>query len=172
MSDKFNEFINRVLKHEGGYVNNPKDPGGETHWGITKQTAREYGFKGDMRQLTREQAIGIYKRAFWERYQCEKLPLALSFQFFDAAINHGYGNAARMLQRAVGAADDGVIGAVTLGAVAKFEEQDLLLRFNAERLRFYAKLTAFNTFGRGWIRRVADNLVYASGDNVGVVDAD
>ena len=86
MSDKFNNFINRVLKHEGGYVNNPKDPGGETHWGITKQTAREYGYKGEMCQLTREQAIGIYKKAFWERYQCENYRSRFRFSFLTRQL--------------------------------------------------------------------------------------
>ena len=65
MSDKFNQFIERVLSHEGGYVNHPKDPGGETNWGVTKRTAMANGFNGSMRAMTREQAIGIYRKAFY-----------------------------------------------------------------------------------------------------------
>lgn len=84
--------------------------------------------------MTSEQAIGIYRQAFWERYHADQMPEAVAFQFFDACINHGYGNAARMLQRAAGVPDDGVIGAVSLNAINSLPENDLLLRFNAERL--------------------------------------
>ena len=165
MSDRFTAFIDRVLSHEGGYVNHPKDPGGETNWGITKRTAEANGYTGAMRDMTRAQAVDIYRTAFWQRYQCDKLPESLAYQFLDACINHGYGNAARMLQRAAGVADDGQIGSVTLSAVAKLSENDLLLRFNAERVDFFTRLSTFPTFGRGWMRRVAENLRHAAGDN-------
>lgn len=165
MSDQFTLFINRVLGHEGGYSNHPADKGGETNWGITKTTARANGYTGDMRVLSREQAIEIYRKAFWERYRCNELPESVAFQFFDICINHGYGNGARMLQRAVGVADDGMMGDITLKAIKKLPENDILLRLNAERIRFFTKLTTFNTFGRGWMRRVADNLYHAADDN-------
>lgn len=166
MSDKFNQFISRVLSHEGGYVNHPKDPGGETNWGVTKRTAMANGFTGSMRAMTREQAIGIYRKAFWERYHADKMPEAVAFQFFDACVNHGYGNASRMLQRAAGVPDDGIIGEISLKAINSLPENDLLLRFNAERLVFYTKLGTFASFGKGWIRRVAQNLIHASSDNI------
>lgn len=165
MSDKFTQFINRVLEHEGGYVNHPQDPGGETNHGITKRTARENGYTGSMRTMTRAQAVEIYRKAFWQRYRADQMPEAVAFQFLDACINHGYGNAARMLQRAAGVADDGVIGAVSLAAVNKLPENDLLLRFNAERIVFYTKLSTFTTFGKGWVKRVAQNLIHAADDN-------
>lgn len=98
MSDEFNRFIERVLSHEGGYANHPKDPGGETNWGITKRTAQANGYNGSMRAMTREQAISIYRKAFWERYRADQMPEAVAFQFFDACVNHGYGNAARRRQ--------------------------------------------------------------------------
>ncbi|WP_274571572.1 glycoside hydrolase family 108 protein [Neisseria leonii] len=161
----FERFIDRVLSHEGGYVNHPSDPGGETNWGITKRTAQANGYTGAVRLMTRQQAVEIYRKAFWERYQADKMPAAVAFQFFDACINHGFGNAARMLQRAAGVADDGIVGALTLAAVRAAEVNDLLLRFNAERLSFYTKLSTFPTFGRGWVRRVAENLRHAAGDN-------
>ena len=165
MSDKFNQFIERVLSHEGGYVIHPKDPGGETNWGVTKRTAQANGYTGSMRAMTRAQAIEIYRKAFWQRYHADKMPDSIAFQFFDACINHGYGNAARMLQRAANVPDDGVIGAVSLAAINKLPQDDLLLRFNAERLVFYTKLGTFTSFGKGWVRRVAQNLIHAAGDN-------
>ncbi|XXQ68937.1 glycoside hydrolase family 108 protein [Neisseriaceae bacterium B1] len=160
----FKNFIERVLSHEGGYVNHPRDPGGETNWGITKRTAMANGYTGDMRTMAREQAIEIYRKAFWERYQCDKLPTALAFQYFDACVNHGAKHAAKFLQRACGAAADGVVGEQTLTAVAQQSDRDLTLKFHAERTRFYTNLSTFDTFGKGWMRRQADNLVYAAMD--------
>lgn len=164
MSDQFILFINRVLGHEGGYNNHPADKGGETNWGITIATARANGYTGDMRFLSREQAIEIYRKAFWERYQCDKLPSALAFQYFDACVNHGAAHAAKFLQRACGVIADGVIGEQTLTAVARQSDRDLVLKFNAERTRFYTQLPTFGTFGKGWMRRQADNLIYAAMD--------
>nr|DAS68711.1 MAG TPA: Lysozyme [Caudoviricetes sp.] len=161
----FQQIFDRVIGHEGGYANDPRDTGGETNWGITKRTARENGYLGDMRQMKRVQAFEIYKQAFWQRYQCEHFPSALAFQFFDACVNHGAGNAARMLQRAVGVLDDGVIGKLTLQAVENQSLNDTLMRLVAERLKFYTRLSNFNAFGKGWINRMAGNLVYAAQDN-------
>lgn len=165
MSLTFTQIFNRLIGHEGGYVNDPRDPGGETNWGITKRTAQANGYQGSMRAMTREQAYKIYYSAFWLRYQCDKMPDAVAFQFFDAAVNHGLGNASRMLQRAVNVADDGIIGNMTIAAIKKMAISDVIMRFNAERLEFYCKLSTFATFGKGWVRRVAGNLKYGAIDN-------
>ena len=157
----FDYFIERVLSHEGGYVNDPRDPGQETRWGISKRAYPQV----DIRNLTRAQAVDIYRRDFWQRVRGDELPRGFAFQALDAAVNHGIGNAVRWMQRAAGVADDGVIGPVTLAAVQRAQPADLVLRFNAERLRFYAKLTTFATFGRGWVNRVAGNLEHAAADN-------
>ncbi|WP_431606487.1 glycoside hydrolase family 108 protein [Kingella negevensis] len=164
MQNPFETTIERVLGHEGGYVNNPKDKGGETNWGITIAVARANGYAGDMRVLSREQAIEIYRSAFWQRNQCDELPPALAFQYFDACVNHGGANAAKMLQRACGVVADGVVGKMTLSAVQTQPEKEIALKFNAERLRFYTDIATFSTFGKGWTRRVADNLVYLAMD--------
>ncbi|TDX30771.1 putative peptidoglycan binding protein [Modicisalibacter xianhensis] len=161
----FNTAMDRVLGHEGGYVDHPDDPGGRTNWGITQRTALANGYLGDVRHLTRDQAKEIYRTAFWQRVKADQYDFALAFNLFDAAVNHGIGNAIRMLQRAVGVADDGIVGPVTLGAINAMCVDDALLRFNAERLRFYTKLSTFGTFGRGWVNRVAGNLDYAAQDN-------
>lgn len=164
MSEKFKQFMNRVLSHEGGYSNHPADKGGETNWGITHRTARANGYHGSMRDMTRDQAIAIYHSAFWLRYRCEEMPDALAFQFFDACINHGFGNAARILQRALGVADDGIIGNITMSSIHNQSESEILLKFNAKRLQFYTQLSTFGTFGKGWVRRIAENLIHASQD--------
>ena len=118
-----------------------------------------------MRAMTREQAYKVYYSAVWLRYQCDKMPEAVAYQFFDAAVNHGLGNASRMLQRAVNVADDGIIGNMTIAAIKKMAISDVIMRLNAERLEFYCKLSTFATFGKGWVRRVAGNLKYGAIDN-------
>lgn len=160
----FDTAFDRLIGHEGGYVNHPNDPGGETNWGITLRTAREAGYSGAMRELTREEARAIYRVAYWNRAKADQYDPAIAFQLFDAAVNHGIGQAIRFLQRAVNVADDGAVGPVTLAAVHAMPVTDVLSRFNAERLEFYTKLTTWPTFGKGWARRVAGNLRYAAED--------
>lgn len=160
----FDLAFERLIGHEGGYVNHPDDPGGETNWGITARTAREQGYSGHMRDMTREQAREIYRSAYWERAKADKYDGAIGYQLFDAAVNHGIGTAIRFLQRAVYVADDGVVGPHTLRAIKATGVTDVLARFNAERLEFYTKLSTWNTFGKGWARRVAGNLRYQAED--------
>jgi lysozyme family protein len=160
----FDEAFERLIKHEGGYVNHPNDPGGETNWGITLRTAREAGYTGTMRALTRTQAKEIYRTAYWGRARAEQYDPAIGFQVFDAAVNHGIGNAVRFLQRAAGVADDGAVGPLTVAAIRAMTVTDVLARFQAERLEFYIKLSTWPAFGKGWVQRVAGNLRYAAVD--------
>lgn len=165
MSLSFQQIFDRLIGHEGGYVNDPQDPGGETNWGITKRTAMANGYTGNMKTMTRQQAYEIYRRAFWLRYNCEQMPDAVAYQFFDAAVNHGFGNASRMLQRAVGVLDDGIIGKYSLEAINRNPISDTLMVLNGERLNFYTRLKNFDRFGKGWVNRVAQNLKYGAQDN-------
>lgn len=160
----FDQAFERLIGHEGGYVNHPADPGGETNWGITLRTARAEGYTGPIRSMTRQQAKEIYRSAYWGRARADQYDGAIGYQLFDAAVNHGIGNAVRFLQRAVGVADDGAIGPVTVAAIKRMSVTDVLAKFNAERLDFYTKLTTWPTFGKGWTRRVAGNLRYAEVD--------
>lgn len=163
--DMFGKLVERVLQHEGGFIDHPSDPGGATNFGITESVARANGYRGHMRNLPRETAIAIYRKGYWDAVNGDHLPPAVAFQVFDAAVNHGVGNAARWIQRAAGVADDGKLGPISMTAIAKASPADLVLRFNAIRLEFYASLSTFATFGKGWTRRVAGNLRLASEDN-------
>jgi lysozyme family protein len=156
----FDALIDRVLSHEGGYVNDPRDPGGETKFGISKRAYPQL----DIKNLTRAQAIEVYRRDYWARMRGDDLPPGVAFQVFDSAVNHGIGQAIRWLQRAAGVADDGVVGPVTIAAVKRLDPADVVLAFNAERLEFYTKLSTWQAFGAGWARRVAANLRHAAGD--------
>jgi lysozyme family protein len=160
----FDVAFDRVMGHEGGYVDNPRDPGGETMWGVTARVARANGYTGLMKDLPRDVAKTIARNAYWDRVQADQYDSAIAFQVFDAAYNHGIETAARMLQRAVGVADDGDIGPRTLMAVRAMSVTDVICRFNAERLEFYTKLSTFDSFGKGWVRRIAGNLRYEAED--------
>lgn len=156
--------IERVLGHEGGYTNNPKDPGGETNWGITIAVARGNGYTGPMKSMPRETAVAIYKKLYWDTIKGDQLPSAIAFQVFDAGVNHGVSRASAWLQQCVGTAQDGKIGPATLAAVTRRSDAQLVFAFLAIRTQFYTDLSTFSTFGKGWTRRIAGNLVYASQD--------
>lgn len=157
----FDHAFDRVLGHEGGYVSHPADPGGETKWGISKRSYPHL----DILTLTRDDAKVIYRRDFWNRMKADHLPDGVAFQLFDFAVNSGIETAVRHLQRAVGVADDGIWGPVSQAAANRFTESDLILRLNAERLDFMTRLTTWQTFGRGWARRIARNLRYGAEDS-------
>jgi len=155
----FDTAFDRLLGHEGGYVNHPKDPGGETNWGISKRSYPNV----DIKNLTREQAAQIYLRDFWQ--PLGDAPAAVKFQAFDFAVNSGIQTAIRKLQAAIGVADDGHWGAISAAKLASMEVNDVLLRYMAQRLRFWVKCSAWPTMGAGWVNRAALNLEYASKDN-------
>ncbi len=168
----YDDAFARVIGHEGKFQNDPKDRGNWTTGVIGKGelkgtkfgvSAMSYPFL-DIRNLTLDEAKAIYRRDFWLRVDGDKLHDALAYQLFDAAINHGIGNAIRMLQRAVGVADDGGMGPITHAAVKARGTDDTLKLFNAERIEFFTKISTFDRFGRGWMRRVAQNLRYAADD--------
>lgn len=158
---EFKDAIERVLSHEGGYVNNPKDPGGETNWGIAKRSYPTV----DIKNLTRESAIEIYRRDFWAPVASYVSDSALVFQMLDSAINHGMGNATRFLQRALGLADDGHFGPLSIAALSAADIKDVHLLFMAERFEFCTKLSTFSEFGKGWVRRGAQDLRFIAKDN-------
>ena len=161
MSD-FDKAFELLIGNEGGYVNNPKDPGGETNWGITKAVAVANGYAGDMRTMPKETAKGIYKKMYWDKLQCDQLGFVVAFQLFDAGVNHGNSQAVKFLQRALSVVDDGVIGAKTIAATNSLDDLQIVMLFNAERIEFYSSLKTFSTFGKGWVRRVASNLKLAT----------
>lgn len=157
----FDTAFDRLMGHEGGYVNNPADPGGETNWGISKRSYPDV----DIKNLTRDQAKSIYRRDFWDRGQMEQFDPAIAYQTFDFAVNSGIETAIRKLQAAAGVADDGHIGPVTVAAIKNRGVNDMLMLLTAERIDYQAKLKNGDTFWRGWMRRNAENLRYAATDN-------
>lgn len=157
----FNIAFDRLIGHEGGYVNDPNDPGGETKWGISKRSYPEL----DIKNLTREDAKRIYYADFWNQINADALPDGAAFQLFDFAVNSGIETAVRYLQRALDVADDGYFGPISMTAVANTSESDLIMRLSAERLDFMTKLKNWPHHGKGWARRIAQNLRYGAVDS-------
>jgi lysozyme family protein len=156
----FDEVFDRLIGHEGGYVNHKDDPGGETNWGISKRSYPAI----DIAKLTRDEAKEIYRRDFWQRARMTEYDPAIAYQVFDIGVNSGIETAVRLLQRAVGVADDGHLGPVTLAKIAAMSRTDVISRLIAERLDFWTKLSTWPTFGKGWARRAANTLREAAAD--------
>ena len=173
MTDQFPIFIDRLLSHEGGFTDDRRDPGnwtgGKVGVGLLKGT--KFGIAAntyptlDIKNLTRDAAIKIYRRDFWDRARCDRLPAAVAFQLLDGAVNSGIAQASRWLQRAAFVADDGMIGAVSLAAIKAADPNDLVYRFNADRIEFMTRLKNWPVHGAGWMRRIAHNLRFAAQDN-------
>lgn len=156
MSDRFKQIIEFTLKNEGGYVFDPQDSGGETKYGISKRSYPHV----DIKHLTQLQAVAIYKRDFWDKYPFDKIEdFEVCAKLFDMAVNMGFVQAAKLLQRCLGVADDGIIGTKTLQAINDANAQDLLSAYKAKLREFYALLVTKNPknerFFNGWIRRVS-----------------
>lgn len=157
----FDRAMDKLLAHEGGYSDHAADPGGKTRYGITEAVARRHGYLGAMRELPIELARTIYRVDYWDAVQAEYMPDAVRFDLFDAAVNSGVRQAVKWLQLAAKAEPDGIIGPKTLLAVRMADPQLLAKRFNGARLRFMTSLPTWQHFGKGWARRIADNLIGA-----------
>lgn len=144
----FGRAFELLIGHEGGYVNHPSDPGGETKFGISKRSHPDL----DIAALTLADAKAIYKRDYWDRVRGDALPPALAFLVFDAAVNNGVGRAIRWLQAAARVTVDGKIGPATLVAA---EAPVVAERFHMLRVEFMTDLDGWKHFGRGWARRLA-----------------
>ena len=156
--ENYDKCLELILHHEGGYVNHPKDPGGETNLGVTKRVYEEWGGTKDMVDLTVEDVAPIYEKNYWGRTKCDDLPSGLDLCVFDFAVNAGPGRAAKYLQSMIGTTVDGGIGPNTLKAVYNYVEevglQGMIEEYQSGRISYYEQLSTFETFGRGWTRRV------------------
>ena len=154
----FDEAFHHLLGHEGGYVNHPDDPGGETNWGVTKVVARQHGYEGLIKDMPVEVAKAVYRKSYWDAVQADNLPPAIRYAVFDAAVNSGVGTSVRWLQQSVGATPDGVLGPKTLAALNEVNPDGLLRRMLARRLRAMTDMKGWPSFSAGWTRRVATLL--------------
>ncbi len=148
MSERFDAAFRWILRVEGGYVNDPSDPGGETKHGISKRSYPDL----DIAALTEADVKAIYERDYWKACRCDELPAGIDLAVFDAAVLTGVKTSARMLQRALGVTDVGVIGPKTLRA-AKERGHQRVLHLLTERIVYLASLPGWKHYGRGWALR-------------------
>jgi lysozyme family protein len=166
MKANFATALQALLVHEGGFSNHPDDPGGMTNLGVTKAVWEEWRGRPvsekEMRALTPEIVAPMYKRRYWDKIAGDHLPAGLDLAVFDFAVNSGPGRAAKVLQRVLGVSPDGDIGPQTLMAVGAMPLRKLLNDYNAARMSFLMSLPTWDTFGKGWGRRVAEVTSQAS----------
>lgn len=163
---KFEKAFELVIGHEGGFTDDPDDrgnwTGGRVGEGELKGT--KYGISAmsyphlDIKNLTAEKAMEIYKKDFWDAGRIDEMPSVMRFQFFDAMINHGLRNASKIAQRAVNASDDGYIGPKTLEKMKRAESAEMLANFAAYRILFYTDIKTFSKYKKGWVKRAVNNL--------------
>lgn len=154
-----NTTFSFILKWEGGYVNNPKDPGGETKYGICKKAYPNENIKA----LTKEKAKEIFKRDYWLKASCDVLPDSIAIMVADTAFNCGVIRAKKLLQKSFGLTEDGIFGKISLSAfdAVKNNRKDLITvtsAFYNNRLLYYKSLKTWEDFGKGWANRALDNF--------------
>lgn len=160
MRGNFTKSLGFVLKSEGGFSNDPRDPGGATNQGITQVVyddwRRARGLPPrSVKLLDFPETKAIYKGRYWDTVKGDDLPSGVDYCVFDFAVNSGPVRAARYLQRAAGVADDGLIGPISLGAISARDAKHLIDKICDGRLEYLESLPTFDHFGHGWINRVA-----------------
>jgi lysozyme family protein len=165
MKNNYDKCLETILHHEGGYVNHPKDPGGETNLGVTKRVYLEHGGTKDMKDLLVEDVAPIYKKGYWDKMKGDELPSGLDLCVFDFGVNAGPGRSAKYLQTMIGTVADGGIGPNTLAKLKEYVEKHGIEKciedFQGARQDYYEKLSTFATFGKGWTRRVDETTELA-----------
>ena len=152
-----------VLQWEGGFVNNPNDPGGATNKGVTQRTydgwrVRRAQTKRDVRAITEAEVRAIYEVDYWLAAHCDQIPSPLDLVQFDTAVNIGVGRAVKLLQRTLGLTQDGEFGPLTRSAAAEAPSRSAAVSYCVHRMGYYNELVARNaklaTFLNGWRNRV------------------
>jgi lysozyme family protein len=160
VKDNWLPCFSLILRNEGGFVNNPKDPGGATNLGCTKAVWEQYvGHTvtiDDIKALTPTDVEPLYKTKYWDTIKGDDLPHGVDYAVFDFAINSGPSRAAKTLQSVLGVATDGQIGKGTLAALEEANIRDVATRICEARLAFLQSLPTYDIFGKGWSRRVAE----------------
>lgn len=166
--DRFSHWLPHILKHEGGYVNHPKDPGGATNKGVTQKTYdswrdRQGQPRQSVRSISDSEVSAIYRRDYWDAIKGDDLPAGVDYAVFDFAVNSGIDRASRYLQEVARVAADGKIGPATLAAVAALSPANVINSLCDARMAFLRGLRTFPTFGKGWTTRVSEVRALALG---------
>lgn len=159
MDRNFARALKLVLAHEGGWADNPADPGGATMKGVTIATFRRYvkanATKADLRSITDEQIATVYRRHYWDAVAGAELPDGVDYAVFDFAVNSGPARAAKYLQAVLGVVQDGRVGPATLAAARARLGAGIINQLCDDRIAFLQRLPTWKSFGKGWTKRVA-----------------
>lgn len=178
MKTTYDKALQLVLAHEGGYVNHPKDPGGPTNKGVTQKVYDAYRtLKGlsirSVKSIMKDEVAEIYDRQYWDRANCDQIPVGLDYAVFDYSVNSGVSRAVKEIQRLVGCVPDGIMGPQTLAAITEAmsgDEEAVITNYCNKRMKFLKGLRTWGTFGKGWSRRVLGiHEGFQEGDD-GVID--
>lgn len=150
MSEKLNKAVKLILQEEGGYVNDPTDPGKETKYGISQRQYPDL----DIKNLTLAEATAIYERDYWMPVKGDELSWPLCLYVFDAAVNQGVQVAIGLLQKTLGVTRDGIMGPVTITMANKYATTHMAALYLADRAVRYAGTNHFDKYGRGWMKRL------------------
>ncbi len=162
--DRFHRALERILVHEGGKVDHPKDPGGRTNKGVTQRVYNSWRTKSnlpirDVYQISDNEVEAIYRFQYWEPIKGDAMPPGVDYVVLDGAVNSGVKQSAKWLQRALGGAAgavDGIVGSVTINAAQQAHDHDKLIAAIIDRREIFLRaLKTFKTFGKGWLRRIA-----------------
>ena len=151
----FSDALALVLKWEGGYINDPNDPGGETNLGICKRDHPNL----DIKNLTVAQVTPIYKTNYWDACKCDLFPSVLATCVFDSAVNQGTGTAVRLLQTSLRLTADGVIGNKTISVAQNTSVKISIRNFTVTRILKYVNTKNFGLYGSNWIKRTLDVMM-------------
>jgi lysozyme family protein len=158
MDRNFARALALVLRSEGGWSDNPADPGGATMKGVTLASFRRYvkadATGADLRRISDEEVATVYRRFYWDAVLGAELPDGVDYAVFDFAVNSGPGRAAKCLQAVVGTIQDGRIGPATLAAAMARPAGVVIDDLCDARLAFLRRLPTWPKFGRGWSNRV------------------
>lgn len=160
-SRQFHKCVDLILRHEGGFVEHPDDPGGATNFGITHKTLAAWRevdkcTRDEVRTLQIDEAKEIYRAQYWNALNCDNLPVGVDLVVFDFGVNAGVGRSSRMLQDVVAVEQDGQVGPITVGAANRVDPEFVITTFSDKRLAYYRQLRHWDTFGRGWTRRTTE----------------
>lgn len=146
----FERAFELVVESEGGFVDDPSDPGGKTKFGVSQRAYPDE----DIERMTLARAQFLYRRDYWDRISGDSLPEGVALVLFDFAVNSGVSQAVKSLQRLLGVTSDGQIGPMTIAATRAIPSRRLVSWLSAERALYVAGLPTFSRFGRGWTRRI------------------
>ena len=161
MKDNYQTALAHVLESEGGWSDDSTDAGGATMKGVTFAVFKEFKrnphlTKDDLRNISNQDIHDIYKQLYWDKIHGDDLPAGIDYAVFDSAVNMGVGRAAKLIQEAAGVTSDGVLGPASLSAIQKADTKELIAKFSQLKESFYRSLATFQTFGKGWLNRVAE----------------